>query len=100
MPCSGAELSDVVVIPEKSKRIRVLLMAVFVLSRMQYAHRRLSWGPISNSLIPLPVVFSAVLLNAMDVTNWQATRLIAIPRTRGVPLRDLPQLFSSDAVVG
>jgi hypothetical protein len=57
-------------------------------------------GPISNGLILYRLVFSAVLLNAMDVTNWQATRLMAIPRTRGVPLRDLPQLFSSDAVVG
>jgi hypothetical protein len=37
MPCRGAETSDVIVISEKSKRIRVLLMAVFAGLRMQYA---------------------------------------------------------------
>jgi hypothetical protein len=57
-------------------------------------------SPISDSLISLLIVFSAVLLNAMTVTNWHATRLMAISGNRGVPFRNLSQLFSSDAVVG
>jgi hypothetical protein len=40
MPCSGVEPSDVVVISEKSKRIRVLLMAGFASFQMQFAHGR------------------------------------------------------------
>jgi len=43
MPCSGAEPSDVIVISEKSKRIRVLLMAAFASFQMQFAHGRPSW---------------------------------------------------------
>ena len=58
-------------------------------------------GSITDTLIPIPVChFLAVSLNAIDLTNWQVTRLVAIPGSGGVPLRNLAQLFSSDAVVG
>jgi hypothetical protein len=79
MPCSGADSSDINVIPEKSTRIRVLLMAVFASSGDAVcAYASIMAAPISDSLIPSPVVFSAFLLNAVDVTNWQATRLMAL----------------------
>jgi hypothetical protein len=53
-------------------------------------------GPISNSLIPFTGCVFCGLAKRQGRGQLAGYRLMAIPRTRGVPLRDLPQLFSSD----
>jgi hypothetical protein len=49
MPRGSAETSDVIVISEKSRRIRVLLVTVFASSPMQYA----SSARIMGAVLPI-----------------------------------------------